>query len=148
MLKFLTIGIAIVVIASVFFFTSYQEGRADREVYFSADVAVAFVHVNAIPMDREVVLFDQTVIIEEGRIREIGPASSTKVQTGTTIIDAHGQYLMPALSDMYAHLLGQTWNIMFPPEAQFTADEIDFNKLLFLYVANGVATVQGYVGLS
>jgi len=142
MLKFLIIGIAIVVIASVFFFTSYQEGRADREAYFSADDAVAFVHVNVIPMDREVVLFDQTVIIEEGRIHEIGPASSTKVKTGVTIIDAHGQYLMPALSDMHVHLLGQTWNIMFPPEAQFTADELDFNKLLFLYVANGVATVQ------
>ena len=141
-LKFLIIGVAIVVFTSVFYFRSYQEGRADREPYFSADDAVAFVHVNVIPMDREVVLFDHTVIIKEGRIREIGSASSTKDQTGTTIIDAHGQFLMPALSDMHAHLLGQSWNPVFPPEAQFTADELDFNKLLFLYVANGVATVQ------
>jgi imidazolonepropionase-like amidohydrolase len=142
MLKFLIVGIAIVIITSVFYFKSYQDGKADREPYFSADDAVAFVHVNVIPMDREVVLFDQTVIIEDGRIREIGPASSMKVQTGATIIDAHGQFLLPALSDMHVHLLGQAWNPIFPPEVQFTADELDFNKLLFLYAANGVATVQ------
>jgi imidazolonepropionase-like amidohydrolase len=65
-----------------------------------------------------------------------------KVQTGATIIDAHGQFLLPALSDMHVHLLGQAWNPIFPPEVQFTADELDFNKLLFLYAANGVATVQ------
>jgi cytosine/adenosine deaminase-related metal-dependent hydrolase len=142
MVKFLIICFAIVVIASLFYFKPYQDGRADREPYFSADDAVAFVYVNVIPMDREVILFDQTVVIEEGRIREIGPASSTKVQTGTTIIDAHGQFLLPALSDMHVHLLGPAWNPIFPPEAQFEANELDFNKLLFLYVANGVATVQ------
>ena len=136
------IVMAIVVSTSVFFIMSYRDGQADREPYFSADDAVAFVHVNIIPMNREVVLFDQTVVIVDGRIREIGPASSTKVQTGVKIIEAHGQFLLPALSDMHVHLLGQTWNMMFPPEAQFTADELDFNKLLFLYVANGVATVQ------
>jgi hypothetical protein len=63
MLKFLIVGIAIVIITSVFYFKSYQDGKADREPYFSADDAVAFVHVNVIPMDREVVLFDQTLLL-------------------------------------------------------------------------------------
>jgi len=88
------------------------------------------------------VLSDQTVIVRGGRLVEIGPVSSTSVPAGATQIDAAGQYLMPALSDMHIHLEGQAWNIMFPPEAQFSADDLDFSKILFPYVANGVATVQ------
>jgi imidazolonepropionase-like amidohydrolase len=140
--KILIIGIAILAIAPVYNLKLHNDGRADEELHLTSDNVVAFVHVNVIPMDRERVLFDQTVIIQAGHIREIGPALSTRVKTGATIIDAKGQYLMPALSDMHVHLLGQTWNIMFPPEAQFAANELDFNKLLFLFVTNGVATVQ------
>lgn len=80
---------------------------------------VAFVHVNVIPMDQERVLTDHTVIVQAGRIVEIGPAASTHVPNGANRIDAGGQYLMPALADMHIHMLGQAWNIMFPPEAQF-----------------------------
>ncbi|UCB45968.1 MAG: amidohydrolase family protein [Spirochaetota bacterium] len=102
----------------------------------------AFVHVNVIPMDKERVLLDQTVIVQNGRINKIGPASSTNIPTGATMKDTTGKYLIPSLSDMHVHMLGESWNIMFPPEAQFSADELDFSKLLFLYVANGVATIQ------
>lgn len=108
----------------------------------ASDENFAFVHVNVIPMDQERVLSDQTVIVQEGRIVEIGPASSTTVPDGATQIDAVGQYLIPALADMHIHLLGQAWNMMFPPEAQFPPEALDFRKLLFLYVANGIATVE------
>jgi len=103
--------------------------------------SIAFTNVNVIPMDKERVLQDQTVIVREGRISEIGPASSTKVPAGATKIDGTGQYLIPALADMHVHMLGDAWNVMFPPEAQFTAADLDFSKFLFPYVANGVATV-------
>ncbi len=39
----------------------------------------AFVGVNVIPMDRERVLSDQTVIVKNGSITEIGPANKVKV---------------------------------------------------------------------
>ncbi len=103
---------------------------------------IALTNVNVIPMDKEQVLSDQTVIIRDGRISKIGSASSIKVPGGATEIDGTGKYLIPALADMHVHMIGLTWNIMFPPEAQFTAEDLDFNKILFPYVANGVATVE------
>jgi imidazolonepropionase-like amidohydrolase len=103
---------------------------------------VALVHANVIPMDQERVLMDQTVIVRDGRINKVGPASSTKVPRKVTKIDSTDQYLIPALADMHVHLLGDAWNIMFPPDARFSAEDLDFNKLLFPYVANGVAAIQ------
>jgi hypothetical protein len=43
----------------------------------------AFVNVNVIPMDRERVLKDQTVVVRDGRIAELGPANNVKVPAGT-----------------------------------------------------------------
>jgi imidazolonepropionase-like amidohydrolase len=108
----------------------------------ASDGNFAFLHVNVIPMDQERVLADYTVIVQSGRIIEIGPTASTTVPDWATQIDAAGQYLIPALADMHIHMLGQAWNIMFPPQAQFKPEALDFAKLLFLYVANGVTTVQ------
>ena len=102
----------------------------------------AFVHVNIIPMDEECVFGDQTVIVQEGRIQQIGDASSTEIPTGAKRIEPTGQYLIPALADMHVHLEGRAWNIMFPPESQFSNDDLDFKKILFPYLANGIATAQ------
>ena len=107
-----------------------------------AGESFAFVHVNVIPMDRERVLMDQTVIVTDGRISKIGAAKKTKVPKGATEIDGAGKYLIPALSDMHVHMIGMDYNLMFPPQAQFTAEDLDFNKILFPYVANGVAIVE------
>jgi len=104
--------------------------------------ATAIVHVNVIPMDRERVLPDQTVIVREGRISGIGAASRTKVPPGSTMIDGTGKYLIPALADMHVHMKGEAWNLMFPPDKQYSADELDFSRFLFPYIANGVTTIQ------
>ena len=71
-----------------------------------AGESFAFVHVNVIPMDRERVLMDQTVIVTDGRISKIGAATKTKVPKGATEIDGAGKYLIPALSDMHVHIIG------------------------------------------
>jgi len=107
----------------------------------SGDI-IAFTNVNVIPMDQERVISDQTVIVTDGRISNIGAAKKTKVPKGATVINGAGKYLIPALADMHVHMIGLTWNIMFPPQAQFTAEDLDFNKILFPYVANGVTTVE------
>ena len=103
---------------------------------------LAFVHASVIPMDRERVLSDQTVVVREGRIIEIGPTRSTTVPKGFTTIDATDRFLIPALCDLHVHLLGEAWNIVFPPDAQIQATDLDMDSFLFPYVANGVATVQ------
>jgi len=102
----------------------------------------AFVHTNVIPMDKERVLSDQTVIVQNGRISEIGDAMGIIIPTGAIRIDAAGQYLIPTLADMHIHLEGQAWNIIFPPDDQFSDADLDFNKILFPYIANGIITAQ------
>ena len=82
---------------------------------------IALVHVHVIPMDRERVLDDQTVVIADGKIAEIGPTSSVKVPPSAKKIDGSGKYLMPGLTDAHVHLYS---TIEFP-----------------LYIANGVTTV-------
>lgn len=86
----------------------------------------AFVHVNVLPMDREQILEDQTVVVRRDRIHQIGPSGSVGVPTGATVIDGAGKFLMPGLSDMHAHF----------------GHEGD----LLLFVANGVTTVRNLHG--
>jgi imidazolonepropionase-like amidohydrolase len=83
--------------------------------------AIAFVHVGVIPMDREVVLPDQTVLVTEGKIVAVGPAEKIKIPQGASKIDATGKYLIPGLTDAHVHLQTPT---EFP-----------------LFLANGVTTV-------
>jgi imidazolonepropionase-like amidohydrolase len=94
----------------------------------------AFVNVNVIPMDKETVLKEQTVVIREGRIESISPAGKAKVPDGATRIDGSGKFLMPALAEMHAHIPGG--------QQPDTAVE----RTLFLYVANGIGTIRGMLG--
>ncbi|HJT98320.1 MAG TPA: amidohydrolase family protein [Rhodanobacteraceae bacterium] len=68
----------------------------------SAANAMAFVHVNVVPMDRERVLRDQTVIVESDKIVAIGPRLPPPPDA--QVIDGHGTaYLSPGLADMHTH---------------------------------------------
>lgn len=64
----------------------------------------AFVGVNVIPMDRERVLTDQTVIVRDGVIAEIGDAKKVRVPKDAQRIDGRGKFLIPGLTDMHVHL--------------------------------------------
>lgn len=67
----------------------------------AADVT-AFVRVNVVPMDRERVIPQQTVIVSNGLISEIGKGLA--IPEGATIIDGRGTaWLVPGLSDMHVH---------------------------------------------
>lgn len=106
------------------------------------DHGIAFIHVNVIPMDREQVLRDQTVLVAAGRIRDIGPAATVNVPDGFIHIDAPGQYLLPAYCDMHTHVLGEAWNMFLAPEDRIPAADLDMESFLFPYIANGVTTIQ------
>jgi imidazolonepropionase-like amidohydrolase len=95
---------------------------------------VAFINVNVAPMDRERVIENQTVIIRDGRIVEIGPSAKVKVPDGAQRINAPGKYLMPGLAEMHGHL-------PHPNQGEAVA-----NSFLTLFVANGVTTVRGMFG--
>jgi imidazolonepropionase-like amidohydrolase len=64
---------------------------------------VAFEGVTVIPMTHDGADPDQTVVVEGGRIRSIGPASQTRVPAGARRVDGRGRWLMPGLTDMHVH---------------------------------------------
>ncbi|MDJ0700395.1 MAG: amidohydrolase family protein [Woeseiaceae bacterium] len=94
--------------------------------------AIAIINVNVLPMDKERVLVEQTVIVEGGRIVSLGPVDSLPLPEDAEIIDGTDRYLMPGLAEMHAHL---------PPAASPQLD-----RHFSLFVANGVTTVRGMLG--
>ena len=96
---------------------------------------IAFTDVNVLPMDREGVVTDQTVVVLDGVITEVGPADDVSVGAGATVIDGSGRYLMPGLSEMHAHV---------PSGADPPREAVE--DILFLYVANGITTIRGMLG--
>lgn len=90
----------------------------------------AFVNANVVPMDREGLLTEYTVVVSNGRIMDMGPSASVNPPAGALVIDAAGKYLMPGLAEMHGHMPGG--NIE--------------ETVMFLYVANGVTTVRGMLG--
>ncbi|MGD2121729.1 MAG: amidohydrolase family protein [Gemmatimonadota bacterium] len=98
--------------------------------------ATAFVNVNVLPMDRERVLPEHTVLVRNGLIEEVAPSHRVQVPEGAVVIQGDSLFLMPALADMHVTL----------PSSSATEGEVrDFFRLL---LANGVTTVRGMHGAS
>jgi len=95
----------------------------------------AFVNVNVIPMDRERVLKDQTVVVRDGRIAELGPANRVKIPAGAARVDGRGKFLIPGLFDMHTHLFSDG---KFPDS--LAGDELK------IMLANGVTTIRLMIG--
>jgi imidazolonepropionase-like amidohydrolase len=66
---------------------------------------IAFLNVNVVPLDREGVLTDQSVLVHDGRIVGMGPAADTPISERVARIEAVGRFLIPGLFDMHSHLL-------------------------------------------
>jgi hypothetical protein len=69
----------------------------------AAPPALAIVDVALIDGVSETVRAHQTVIVRDGKVVEVGPASETEVPRGTRRIDGRGRWLMPGLWDMHVH---------------------------------------------
>lgn len=97
---------------------------------------VAFLNVTVIPMDRQAIVADQTVVVRDGRIVSVGPAARAAVPDDALRIDGRGKFLMPGLAEMHAHVQGaQAPN----------ADEMN-RDIMFLYLANGITTIRAMLG--
>ena len=95
---------------------------------------VTFANVNVIPMDDERVLRRQTVVIRGGRIAQLGSSAQVKAPKDSMVIDGRGKFLMPGFAEMHGHLPG-------PDTDPETVD-----RILYLFLANGVTTVRGMLG--
>jgi imidazolonepropionase-like amidohydrolase len=96
---------------------------------------VAFVNVNVLPMDRERVLRNQTVVVSDGTITAIGDASRIKVPSGAQVVDGRGKFLIPGLTDMHVHLFSDD-------EFPDALAEDEFRVM----IAYGVTTIRLMIG--
>jgi imidazolonepropionase-like amidohydrolase len=94
----------------------------------------AIVGVDLIPMDSERVLRNQTVIVEDGLIAQLGDRRAIKIPPGARRIELKGGFLLPGLGEMHAHIPGSN------------APRPLTEKMLRLWVANGVTTIRGMLG--
>lgn len=88
-----------------------------------------FTGVAVVPMDRDEVLQNQTVIVENGRISYVGGPRSAP--PGATVVDGTGKFLMPGIAEFHAHV----------PNAGAVA-----HRALTLYALAGVTTARGMLG--
>ncbi|MGE0930563.1 amidohydrolase family protein [Peijinzhouia sedimentorum] len=96
---------------------------------FSQKIAITDVHV--IPMDREILLENQTVLISNGKIESISNSADFQNNGNYQIIEGKGKYLIPGLSEFHSHI----------PNNMELAEET-----MWLYVMHGVLTVRGMIG--
>ncbi len=97
--------------------------------------SLALLDVSVIPMDRERVLEHQTLLIQGSRIRYIGPEAGVRLTPETLRIDGRGQFVIPGLFDMHAHLLSD----------DRIADEHGADELLVM-VTRGVTSARLMIG--
>lgn len=97
---------------------------------------VVFAGVHVIRPGLETILMDQIVIVENGRIKELGRAGRVKIPSSSQVIDAAGKYLLPGLSEMHAHI----------PVPDSAGDLTVVKQTLFLYLSQGVTTLRGMLG--
>jgi imidazolonepropionase-like amidohydrolase len=105
-------------------------GCADKAAPDEEAAVTAFVNVHLVPMTGEVIVENQTVLVQGTRIIAIGLSNEVSVPKNAVVIDGKGAYLMPGLADMHAHIfrnwLGDDWPV----------------SPLNLYLANGVTTIR------
>lgn len=94
---------------------------------------LVFRSVNVIPMDGEIVLPNQTVVVRNGVIHAMGDEGKVQWSKDAKVIDGKGKYLMPGLAEMHAHV---------PP-----SDDVEAMKeVLLLFAVNGITTIRGMLG--
>ncbi len=92
--------------------------------------STAITNVTVIPMtEPDLILPNQTILIEDGVIRTIGHEDEIVISEDTNTIDAQGGYLIPGLADMHVHL-------------EYSSDP----RILDLFLANGITRIRSMDG--
>ena len=51
---------------------------------------------------------DITIVMENGRIRDMGPASKTPTPAGATVLDLTGKFIVPGIINAHGHVGAKT----------------------------------------
>lgn len=103
----------------------------------AARATVAFTGVSLVPMTRDTVIPDVTVLVEGERIVAVGATARTPIPTGAQVIDGRGRWLMPGLADAHGHLLA---TINARPQVRARWQDVN-ERLLLVGLARGVTSV-------
>lgn len=105
-----------------------------KDAPYKSNKTYAFTDVNVIPMDKERVLRNRTVVIRNGIISKI--SKGNKIPKDAIEIDGNGKYLTPGFIDMHTHLFS---DYEFPDS--LAEDELK------IMLANGVTTTRLMIGV-
>ncbi|MCX5762307.1 MAG: amidohydrolase family protein [Gemmatimonadetes bacterium] len=75
-----------------------------QKVVTKVDGAIALKNGDLFDSERGVMVPRQTVVVRGDRIVAVGPAESTEIPSGATVIDATGKTIMPGMWEMHTHL--------------------------------------------
>ena len=111
--------------------------------FISADApVVALEHVRVIDGTGAAAVADQTVVIENGTIREIGKSGSVAVPAGARVMDLSGRSVIPGLVGMHDRLFYPAASGQGPaPGAPALYGEMGFS-FPRLYLAGGVTSLR------
>ncbi|MFZ5941341.1 MAG: amidohydrolase family protein [Bacteroidota bacterium] len=87
-----------------------------------------FRNVSLIPMTKDTLIKNQTVVVKGIYISAIGNNDTMAIPSGASVIDGEGRYLMPGLADMHVHYLSDY------------SEQTFFN----LFLKNGVTTIRAF----
>ena len=116
----------LIVLCTILFTSAFAQEPVD-----SRQREIVIRSVNVVPMEKEEVLPNQTVVIKDGKIAAVG--NKAKYSSNALVIDGTGKYLIPGLAEMHAHV---------PPIDDFEP----MKEVLFLFAANGITTIRGMLG--
>ena len=120
-------------IAVSLFFFSYSTEKKDTNKFNKKKIKdnfVAFVNVNLVPITSEKIVPNQTVIVNNDRIVQIGTSINVKIPEKAQVIDGKNKYLMPGLADMHVHLSDLEYPV----------------PTLHMFLAKGVTTIRDLDG--
>ncbi|MEO6579802.1 MAG: hypothetical protein ABIN83_01455, partial [Sphingomicrobium sp.] len=126
--------------ASIAFFGSDSSGAAGPR----RSKILAITHISILPMDRNRSLSDQTVIVDDERIIEIGSSLTVRIPPGSKVVDGRGMWLTPGLADLHTHVHDAATLAMMPRLGVTTILDMggggaDFYKLRDLIREGGAA---------
>src|SRR3569833_21504 len=118
----------------------------DVRKFVSVDApTVAITHVRIIDGTGAPAASDQTIVIANGKIQQVGPAASVKVPAGATVLDKTGYTVIPGLVGMHNHLY-YTASLNRDEHGGLVAPGFFINEVPFtaprLYLAAGVTTMR------
>jgi imidazolonepropionase-like amidohydrolase len=104
---------------------------------------LAIINGNLIDGTGRAPLANAVVIIENGRIKAVGPKNSVKIPKGAKTFDAKGRYVLPGLWDMHAHFEQVEWGPVYLAAGVTTVRDVGNEFDFITSVRDAIAAGRG-----